>query len=115
MILDGHDRLVAALSEGVAPEFVCLTRVADASEASAESRAVADYETAMANLSSMEANATHQVSGVDEARGDAAVLLAEKLSAVEAAATRAWTLTVGEWDAIAARTCPSRQNGLGLE
>ncbi|MEU3610677.1 hypothetical protein AB0E83_35380 [Streptomyces sp. NPDC035033] len=103
VVLDGHDRLTAALAEGGRPEVLVLSRAADAAwlELCAE-RPVAAY---VERTAALEDGPLRAVRAANEARR-----LARELASVADAAgpTRAWPLAGGPpaWEAAAAAYVP---------
>lgn len=104
VVLDGHDRLVAARTEGVVPSFACLARTDADTETRAHAAAVDDYERTMALLDDLDADG--RLHGPDAHRAGAAHRLADDLTAHRVALTRAWPLGVAEWEAAARRVAP---------
>ncbi|MFE5795745.1 hypothetical protein ACFQ8C_24665 [Streptomyces sp. NPDC056503] len=103
VVLDGHDRLTAALAEGGRPEVLILSRAVDAAWAArCAERPVAAYEKRMAAL---EDGPLRAVRAEHEARR-----LARELASVTGSAdpTRAWPLPGGApaWEAAAAAYVP---------
>ncbi|MFD0369212.1 hypothetical protein [Streptomyces sp. NPDC127114] len=103
VVLDGHDRLVAALAEGGRPSELLLSRAVDAAYvAMCSERPLREYEERMAAL---EPGPFAQVKA-----GAASRHLAAALRAVERAAeiTRAWPLAggVAAWERSAAAHVP---------
>ncbi|MFF8807274.1 hypothetical protein [Streptomyces omiyaensis] len=103
VVLDGHDRLTAALAEGGRPPVLVLSRSVDAEwVALCAERPVRAYEERMAAL---EDGPPHRTRAANAARR-----LAAELEAVTASAdpTRAWPFPGGPaaWDAAAASAVP---------
>lgn len=100
LVLDGHDRLVAARAEGVVPSFACLARTDADEDAATVDDAVGAYGQAMTLLDDLDAVPGRLAAG-DVQRARAARRLAADLGAVHAALTRAWPVTVEAWEAAA--------------
>ncbi len=102
LILDGHDRLVAALVEEVEPPVVYLSRTDTERGAQAEAQAVVRYERTMAAFAE-----AGLIPGGDDLGATAAKRLVDELRAGDPAPTWAWPLTVAEWESAARRISPA--------
>lgn len=110
VVLDGHDRLVAARAEGVVPSFACLARTDADVDAAAIDDAVGAYGAAMGLLDDLDA-VPGRLAGGDEQRARAARRLATELSVVHAALTRAWPVGLEAWEVAARRLGAPRPRG----
>jgi hypothetical protein len=97
VVLDGHDRLAAALAEGVEPPVLVLDRAAHNDDRDAWlAAAAARYEHAIAQITEQGAAA-----GLARSFGRET----ERISTAYGL-TRAWQLPAAEWNDIAAREAP---------
>lgn len=110
LVLDGHDRLVAAAAEGVVPSFACLARADPDEDEQRASLVVAEYERTMRLLDDLD-RAPGRLPRPEEHRAQAARRLAAQLAADRAAPTLAWPLRVEEWEVVARRVVPGRPGG----
>lgn len=106
LILDGHDRAVAALAEGSDPECVILERVVDEDVRRRQSRTLIDEHERSAAALARRPGTEHQRRRLAQGLGAALADLP-----CETARTVAWPLPGGPdtWDDLAARTvfeCP---------
>lgn len=108
VILDGHDRLVAAMAEDTVPRFACLSRSDAGRDERASSDAVAAYESAMASIAKAEERFPGPPQRVQEGRAAAAKRLGSQLSP-SSAPTWAWPLTVQDWEDTARSMSPDWQ------
>lgn len=91
LILDGHDRLVAGLAEGVPPEIVVLARVDPGSREAWHRAVVNAYQSTMDHLDTAEQRGGE----VGKARVAAAHVLVRALGLPDHHPTRAWPLQGG--------------------
>jgi hypothetical protein len=107
VVLDGHDRLVAALAENQEPPLLALSRVDTQVVRQHSDAAVSRYATA---AEAIQRQADHRVPGAAEASSSLARRLADTLRSIETArgATRAWPLPGGTaaWQTAARRHAP---------
>jgi hypothetical protein len=103
VVLDGHDRLVAALSENVEPPMLALSSVST-QQAAVDTEAVLSRYARTAEA--LERQVAARVPGAANARAAVNRRLAEDLKTIETAygVTRAWPLRGGNarWHALAA-------------
>ncbi|HLL67549.1 MAG TPA: hypothetical protein VK453_17825 [Micromonosporaceae bacterium] len=108
VLLDGHDRLVAALAEKVEPPVLCLSSV-NTEQAARDTDAAVRRYARTAEL--LEGHVTAGVPGATAARTAVNRRLAEHLTTIETAygATRAWPLRGGtaRWNALATAHVPA--------
>ncbi|GAB1644317.1 hypothetical protein [Krasilnikovia sp. MM14-A1259] len=103
VLLDGHDRLVAALSENVEPPMLTLSSVSPQQAARDTDAALSRYAR---TTEALERQVTAGASGATDALAAVNRRLAENLKTIETAygVTRAWPLRGGtaRWNALAA-------------
>ena len=107
VVLDGHDRIVAALAEGVAPRFIFLERTDSIGQNRRDEAAVAWYERTMASLERAEERAQGRMRDADEQRSRIAMRFAAEFETEYATPTRAWPMGADEWDTLTAVVSPA--------
>jgi hypothetical protein len=109
IVLDGHDRLVAARAEGITPGFVALDRINSVGSRTVQGYVVARYVETMDHLDEAAKTST-DASGIVRARSRESRSLASGLAASRFAGTCAQPISVAEWESIAAQAEPSWLN-----
>ena len=104
VILDGHDRLVAAIAEQQVPVFACLSRTDSAEFNKISGRAVSDYEATMAAIAEAELHSGGRVLGSAQQQAEASRHLARQLDGTHSSPTRTWPLSIDEWEVSARKT-----------
>jgi hypothetical protein len=107
VILDGHDRLAAAMAEDVRLPLVFLTRAGTGARVSADKGAVSWYEHTMDAIAEAERGSGGHVPGAGKACSRAAMRLAATLDHTPRVPTLAWPLSADEWERAAARVSPA--------
>lgn len=114
VILDGHDRLVAAILEAVVPQFIVLERADQEKEQHAQHELIASYAKTMNALNAALSRGGDS-RGIHQAQSSASVSLAKQLSKPMVSPTWAWPLPEGKtgWNKAAAAIDSSWLTSLG--